>query len=120
MTTDDLNGILPAVKYRVPARLERIHGTQTVFVLPEQFAAYMRQAGITPNSALLDSRQKEIGKVTRLAVIGDVTTIHVQLTPGRPVPSGPLQARFKINRKPGASSYYVLSSIYPEVQQPGS
>jgi hypothetical protein len=104
----------------VPVRLERVHGTQAVFVLPEQFAGYMRQADISPSSVLLNSRLKEIGKATRLLVSGDVTAIHVQLTPGRPVPSGPLQARFKINRKRGASSYYLLSSIYPEAQQPRS
>jgi len=85
-----------------------------VFVLPKQFAEYMRQAGITSSSSLLDARLKEIGTVTRLVVIQDVPTIYVQLTAGRPVPSGPLQARFKINRKPGASGYYLLASIYPE------
>lgn len=114
MTDDGLNGILPAVKYRVPARHVRTHGNEAVFVLPQQFAEYMRQAGLTPSSALLDARLKELGKVTRLVVIQDVPTIHVQLTAGRPVPSVKLQARFKINRKPGASSYYLLSSIYPE------
>ncbi|WP_175417159.1 hypothetical protein [Arthrobacter sp. 24S4-2] len=47
MTDDGLNGILPAMKYRVPATHERTHGTSAVFVLPTQFAAYMRQAPIT-------------------------------------------------------------------------
>lgn len=38
MTVDGLNGILPAVKYRVPARHVRTHGNVAVFVLPAQFA----------------------------------------------------------------------------------
>jgi hypothetical protein len=72
-----------------------------VFVLPKQFAEYMRQAGITPSSSLLDARLKEIGTVTRLVVIQDVPTIYVQITAGRSVPSGPFQARFKVNRGRG-------------------
>jgi hypothetical protein len=117
VTVDSLNGILPAVKYRVPARHVRTHGQVAVFVLPAQFAGYMRLAGISPKSALRDADLKEIGKVSSLKVIQDVTTIHVELTPGRAVPSVQLQASFKINRKPSAAAYYLLQSIYPEMRR---
>jgi hypothetical protein len=56
------------VKYRVPARLERIAGNRAVFILPTHFAEYMRQAGITSDSALLDARLNEMGKATQLVV----------------------------------------------------
>lgn len=116
MTVDGLNGILPAVKYRVPARHVRTHGNVAVFVLPTQFAAYMRLAGISPKSALRDADLKEIGKVISFKVVQDVTTIHVELTARRPVPSGKLQASFKISRK-STDAYYLLQSIYPETRR---
>lgn len=50
MTVESLNGILPAVKYRVPAKHVRTQGTTAVFVLPSQFAGYMKLAGVTEGS----------------------------------------------------------------------
>lgn len=114
MTDDGLNGILPAVKYRVPARHVRTHGNVAVFVLPAQFASYMKQASVRSSPALRDADLNEIGKVTRFEVIQDVTTIHVELAPGRSVPGVQLQASFKINKKRSADAYYLLQSIYPE------
>ena len=112
MTTDSLNGILPAMKYRVPAKHLHTRGTTAVFVLPAQFAGYMKLAGVSQRSALRDGDLAEIGKVTHLEVIQDVTTIHVELAPGCSVPVVQLQANFKINRTPGATTY-LLQSIYP-------
>lgn len=117
MTDDGLNGILPAVKYRVPTKHLRTSGSAAVFVLPSQFAGYMRLAGVGPRSALRSADLEEIGKATRLEVIHDVTTIHVELVPGKSVPDGHLQTSFKINRKRGAEFYYLLQSIYPEARR---
>lgn len=117
MTVDGLSGILPAVKYRVPTKHLRTSGSTAVFVLPALFAEYMRLAGVGQNSTLRDAGLNEIGKATRLEVIHDVTTIYVELAPGRSVPDGHLQTSFKINRKPSAPAYYVLQSIYPEMRQ---
>lgn len=74
----------------------------------------MKQAGVRSSSALRDADLNEIGKVTRFEVIQDVTTIHVELAPGRSVPGVQLQASFKINKKRSADAYYLLQSIYPE------
>lgn len=117
MTDDGLNGILPAVKYRVPAKHLHTRGSTAVFVLPVQFAEYMRLAGVSQKSALRDADLEELGRATRLEVIQDVTTIYVELAQGRSVPSVQLQASFKINRKPSAPAYYLLQSIYPETRR---
>ncbi|MFJ5696626.1 hypothetical protein [Arthrobacter sp. NPDC093139] len=117
MTDDGLNGILPAVKYRVPTKHVRTIGTTAVFVLPAQFAGYMRLAGVSQKSALRDAALNEVGKATGLQVIRDVTTIYVDLAPGCSVPDGHLQTSFKINRGRSAPAYYILQSIYPEMRQ---
>lgn len=117
MTDDGLNGILPAVKYRVPTKHISTIGSTAVFVLPSQFAGYMRLAGVSQRSALRDAALNEVGKATSLEVIQDVTTIYVELAPGCSVPDGHLQTSFKINRKPSAPAYYLLQSIYPEMRQ---
>lgn len=70
----------------VLARHVRSHGNVAVFLLPAQFAGYMRQAGVRPNSALREADLNEFGKATRLEVIQDVTTIQGEPAPGRSVP----------------------------------
>jgi hypothetical protein len=45
-----------------------------VFVLPVQFADYMRQAGVGPRSALRNSYLEAIGQANRLEVIQGVPT----------------------------------------------
>lgn len=117
MTDDGLNGILPAVKYRVPTKHISTIGSTAVFVLPSQFAGYMRLAGVSQRSALRDAALNEVGKATSLEVIQDVTTIYVELAPGCSVPDGHLQTSFKISRGRSAPAYYVLQSIYPEMRQ---
>lgn len=117
MTAEELNGILPAVKYRVPTKHVDTIGNTAVFVLPAQFAGYMRLAGVGPGSALRDAALNELGKATGLQVIQDVTTIYVDLAPGCSVPAGHLQTSFKISRGKKTSAYYVLQSIYPEMRQ---
>ncbi|MDP9905591.1 hypothetical protein [Arthrobacter bambusae] len=115
MTVEELNGILPAVKYRVPAKHVRTQETTAVFALPSQFAGYMKLAGVSQGSKLRDADLNEIGQATRLEVIADVTTIQVELSPGCTVPDVQLQASFKINRKKtSAAPYYLLKGIYPE------
>lgn len=69
MATDGLNGILPAVKCRVPTKHIRTIGTTAVFVLPAQFAGYMKLAGAGPGSILRDAALNELGKATDLQVI---------------------------------------------------
>ena len=119
MTTEGLSGILPAVKYRVPTKHLRASGSTAVFVLPAQFAGYMRLAGVGPRSALRNSDLEAIGQATRLEVIQGVPTISVELDAGQTVPDTQLQSSFKINRKPGAEFYYLLQSITAEPgQQP--
>jgi hypothetical protein len=114
--SDGLNGILPAVKYRVPTKHLHTRGSTAVFVLPAQFADYMKLAGVGPRSTLRDAALNEIGKAVSLEVIHDVTTIHVELEPGQSVPAGHLQTSFKISRGRSAPTYYVLQSIYPEMR----
>jgi hypothetical protein len=117
MTTDELNGILPAVKYRVPTKHVNTIGNTAVFVLPAQFAGYMKLAGVGPRSALRDAALNEVGKATDLQVIQDVATIYVELAPGCSVPDGHLQTSFKISRGKNSPAYYVLQSIFPEMRQ---
>ena len=117
MTDDGLNGILPAVKYRLPSKHLRTSGSTAVFVLPSQFAGHMRLAGVGQRSALRDAGLNEIGKATRLEVIQDVTTIEVELAPGCSIPDGHLQTSFKISGGRSAPAYYVPQSIYPEMRQ---
>lgn len=116
MTADGLNGILPAVKYRVPAKHLRTDGCSAVFILPAPFAGYMKLAGVSERSMLRDADLNELGRATSMEVIQDVTTIHVELAPGCSVPNVQFLASFKINRKRSATPYYLLQSVLPETR----